>query len=318
MHLAVSERSGDAEGLGGGPQHTTEIGVAVSYCAAVGSGSWDDVDHARGRQEQAGGRSAIKYDEAVGCLDHRQARWPQDRAAEITDAIADAHAAGAQARRPCVRSLVGQCRYRSQPAGADRRKVPAASVQPRPGPTDLQDGRYRPLACFRESSVKYITLAPAEAKAMPTAITPPTAPATAIATATAPAPAKAIVKAMAAATSPTTATATSSAPAYSQRREYRPSAPVAGCAAPDLPRDPSAVLDALQQTPSTTPLLTAQEAKDRLREIVEGFFFRRRNNQAQPPVRHLLIRSPPGLRKTKEAMEWATRYPAYSLLVDGD
>src|SRR5271163_249295 len=159
MHLAVSERSGDAEGLGGGPQHTTEIGVAVSYCAAVGSGSWDDVDHARGRQEQAGGRSAIKYDEAVGCLDHRQARWPQDRAAEITDAIADAHAAGAQARRPCVRSLVGQCRCRSQPAGADRRKVPAASVQPRPGPTDLQDGRYRPLACFRESSVKYITLA---------------------------------------------------------------------------------------------------------------------------------------------------------------
>src|SRR5271163_2277245 len=158
MHLAVSERSGDAEGLGGGPQHTTEIGVAVSYCAAVGSGSWDDVDHARGRQEQAGGRSAIKYDEAVGCLDHRQARWPQDRAAEITDAIADAHAAGAQARRPCVRSLVGQCRCRSQPAGADRRKVPAASVQPRPGPTDLQDGRYRPLACFRESSVKYITL----------------------------------------------------------------------------------------------------------------------------------------------------------------
>src|SRR5271168_4575472 len=55
MHLAVSERSGDAEGLGGGPQHTTEIGVAVSYCAAVGSGSWDDVDHARGRQEQADG-----------------------------------------------------------------------------------------------------------------------------------------------------------------------------------------------------------------------------------------------------------------------
>jgi hypothetical protein len=55
MHLAVSERSGEAEGLGGGPKHTAEIGVAVSYCAAVGSGSWDDVDHSRGRQEQAHG-----------------------------------------------------------------------------------------------------------------------------------------------------------------------------------------------------------------------------------------------------------------------
>src|SRR5271156_4964219 len=59
MHLAVSERSGDAEGLGGGPQHTTEIGVAVSYCAAVGSGSWDGADHARGRQgKPAGGAVA--------------------------------------------------------------------------------------------------------------------------------------------------------------------------------------------------------------------------------------------------------------------
>ena len=33
-------------------------------------------------------------------------------------------------------------------------------------------------------------------------------------------------------------------------------------------------MDALQQTPSTV-LLSAQEAKERLREIVEGFFFRR-------------------------------------------
>jgi hypothetical protein len=38
MHLAVAERSGDAEGLGGEPKHTAEIGVAVSYCAADGSG----------------------------------------------------------------------------------------------------------------------------------------------------------------------------------------------------------------------------------------------------------------------------------------
>src|SRR5271169_6057007 len=69
MHLAVSERSGDAEGLGGGPQHTTEIGVAVSYCAAVGSGSWDDVDHARGRQEQADGLAV------AGALPCGRDRW---------------------------------------------------------------------------------------------------------------------------------------------------------------------------------------------------------------------------------------------------
>jgi hypothetical protein len=33
-------------------------------------------------------------------------------------------------------------------------------------------------------------------------------------------------------------------------------------------------LDTLLQTPTTT-LLSADEAKDRLREIVDGFFFRR-------------------------------------------
>jgi hypothetical protein len=63
----------------------------------------------------------------------------------------------------------------------------------------------------------------------------------------------------------------------------------------------------LTPTP-TTILLSAQEAKERLREVVEGFFFRRRNDQGQAPAGHLLVRSPPGLGKTKEAMEWATRY----------
>jgi hypothetical protein len=70
---------------------------------------------------------------------------------------------------------------------------------------------------------------------------------------------------------------------------------------------PLAALDTLE-LPRTTGLLSAEEAKDRLREIVEGFFYRRRNEQARPPARHLLVRSPPGLGKTKEAMEWATRY----------
>jgi hypothetical protein len=60
-------------------------------------------------------------------------------------------------------------------------------------------------------------------------------------------------------------------------------------------------LDTLPPTPSPT-LLSAKEAKERLREIVEGFFFRRRNDQGQAPARHLLVRSPPGLGKTREAM----------------
>jgi hypothetical protein len=65
----------------------------------------------------------------------------------------------------------------------------------------------------------------------------------------------------------------------------------------------------LQSTPPPSPtLLSAQEAGERLREIVEGFFFRNNDDQGQPPARHLLVRSPPGLGKTKEAMEWATRY----------
>ena len=67
-------------------------------------------------------------------------------------------------------------------------------------------------------------------------------------------------------------------------------------------------MDTLEPFPNTA-LLSAQEAKARLREIVERFFFRRRrNDQVQPSARDLLIRSPPGLGKTKQAMEWATRY----------
>jgi nucleotide-binding universal stress UspA family protein len=63
----------------------------------------------------------------------------------------------------------------------------------------------------------------------------------------------------------------------------------------------------MPSSPSTTPF-SAYEAKDRLREIVEAFFFRRRNGRGEIPARQLLVRSPPGLGKTKEAMEWATRY----------
>jgi hypothetical protein len=65
------------------------------------------------------------------------------------------------------------------------------------------------------------------------------------------------------------------------------------------------------QPATTTPnpaFLSAQEAKKLLREIVEGFFYRHRDDQGQPLARHLLVRSPPGLGKTKEAMEWGTNY----------
>ena len=65
---------------------------------------------------------------------------------------------------------------------------------------------------------------------------------------------------------------------------------------------PRAALDTLEPIPSAV-LLSAQEAKDRLREIIEGFFFRCRDGEGQPPARHLLVRSQPGLGKTGQAVE---------------
>jgi hypothetical protein len=77
---------------------------------------------------------------------------------------------------------------------------------------------------------------------------------------------------------------------------------------------PPSRISALAPSPST-PLLSAQEAKERLREIVEGFFFRRLRLRTEDgkPTRHLLVKSPPGLGKTKEAMEWAAHYQVHSL-----
>jgi hypothetical protein len=65
-------------------------------------------------------------------------------------------------------------------------------------------------------------------------------------------------------------------------------------------------------SPTTTTLLSAEEASERLRKIVEGFFFRRLTTEDGKPIRHLLVKSPPGLGKTKEAMEWATHYQVNS------
>jgi hypothetical protein len=66
-------------------------------------------------------------------------------------------------------------------------------------------------------------------------------------------------------------------------------------------------LDTLEPMPSTT-LLSPQDAKERLREIVEGFFFRRLRTNDRKRVERLLVRSPPGLGKTREAVEWAIAY----------
>jgi len=66
-------------------------------------------------------------------------------------------------------------------------------------------------------------------------------------------------------------------------------------------------LDSLPPTTSAT-LLSAEEGTERLREMVKGFFSRRLVGEDGTPVRRLLVKSPPGLGKTKEAMEWATHY----------
>jgi hypothetical protein len=49
----------------------------------------------------------------------------------------------------------------------------------------------------------------------------------------------------------------------------------------------------------------APGANERLREIVEGFFFRRLTGEDGKRIRWLLVKSPPGLGKTREAIGWA-------------
>jgi len=63
----------------------------------------------------------------------------------------------------------------------------------------------------------------------------------------------------------------------------------------------------LPPAPSTA-LFSAQEAKERLREIVEGFFFRQLRADDRKRVGRLLVKSPPGLGKTTQAIEYAIRY----------
>lgn len=56
------------------------------------------------------------------------------------------------------------------------------------------------------------------------------------------------------------------------------------------------------------PLLSAPEAKQQLQDIVEKFFFWTLQGEDGQVATRLLVRSPPGLGKTKEALDWATQY----------
>ena len=60
-------------------------------------------------------------------------------------------------------------------------------------------------------------------------------------------------------------------------------------------------LQAMPPTPSTT-LLPARDAKVRLREIIEGFSFRRLKSTDGKRIGRQLVKSPPGLGKTREAI----------------
>jgi len=72
---------------------------------------------------------------------------------------------------------------------------------------------------------------------------------------------------------------------------------------------PRAALDTLSPSPSSA-LLSAQEATELLREIVERFFFRRLGTRDRKRVGRLLLKNRPGLGKTREAIHWAIRHQA--------
>jgi hypothetical protein len=79
---------------------------------------------------------------------------------------------------------------------------------------------------------------------------------------------------------------------------------------------PWPALDTLEPPPSAA-LLSAGEAGERLREIVEQFFFRRLRTEHSKPIGRLLIKSPPGLGKTTQAIKCAIRYQAEQERKDG-
>jgi hypothetical protein len=75
-------------------------------------------------------------------------------------------------------------------------------------------------------------------------------------------------------------------------------------------------LDSFPPSPDAD-LLSAEDAGARLREIVEGFFFRRLRTEDGKRVGRLLLKSPPGLGKTTQAVEFAIRYQSERVGKDG-
>jgi hypothetical protein len=60
-------------------------------------------------------------------------------------------------------------------------------------------------------------------------------------------------------------------------------------------------------THQASSLLSTQDAKDRLREIVEGFFFGRLRTEDAKRAGRAARQSPPELRKARQAIERAIR-----------
>src|SRR5215469_3648117 len=89
-----------------------------------------------------------------------------------------------------------------------------------------------------------------------------------------------------------------------------------GDAGDNLAASGNSPLDTLEPNP-TPALLSAEEAKEKLREIVERFFFRRPRGDAVGRGGRVLVKSPPGLGKTREAISAATRYQAEQGEKDG-
>jgi Rad3-related DNA helicase len=61
-------------------------------------------------------------------------------------------------------------------------------------------------------------------------------------------------------------------------------------------------------TTQDRPLLSATEAKQRLLHIIEQFFSWKLQAGGGKTVSRLLLKSPPGLGKTREALDWAAQY----------
>ena len=56
------------------------------------------------------------------------------------------------------------------------------------------------------------------------------------------------------------------------------------------------------------PLLSAEQASEQLGNIVEKFFSWNLKSEDDKIITRLLVRSPPGLGKTREALDWATQF----------